>query len=92
MDQVTVACALERYRLVHKELPPALDALVPRYLPAVPRDVIDGQPLRYRRDGVDKFALWSVGWNQTDEAGQIAHLSTNRDRLDETKGDWVWQQ
>jgi hypothetical protein len=89
LDQATVACALERYRLARGELPNALDALVPQYLAAVPRDVIDGQPLRYRRDGLDKFTLWSVGWNQTDDGGEIVR---NGDRLDETKGDWVWRQ
>jgi hypothetical protein len=88
-DQVVLACALERFRLAHDELPNSLDALVPPYLTAVPRDAFDGQPLRYRRDGMDKFTLWSVGWNQTDDGGVSVR---NADRLDETKGDWVWRQ
>jgi hypothetical protein len=89
VDQLVAACALERFRLAHGELPNTLDALVPQYLATVPRDVIDGQPLRYRRDGLDKFTLWSVGWNQTDDGGEVVR---NGDRLDETKGDWAWQQ
>jgi hypothetical protein len=89
VDQLVAACALERFRLAHGELPNTLDALVPQYLATVPRDVIDGQPLRYRRDGLDKFTLWNVGWNQTDDGGEIVR---NGDRPDETKGDWVWRQ
>lgn len=85
VDQLVAACALERFRLAHVELPNTLDALVPQYLAAVPRDVIDGQPLRYRREGLDKFSLWSVGSNQTDEGGEVVR---NDERLDETKGDW----
>jgi len=88
VDQVAVACALERFRLARGELPNTLDALMPTYLPAVPRDVIDGQPLRYRREGLDKFVLWSVGWNEADDGGTIAR---NGERLDDTKGDWVWK-
>lgn len=88
-DQIVVACALERFRLARAELPNTLDALVPQYLAEIPRDVIDGQPLRYRRDGVDNFTLWSVGWNQTDDGGQIAR---NGERVDDPKGDWVWRQ
>ncbi len=40
------------------ELPATLDALVPGYLPAVPRDYLDGQPIRYSREF---RAVWSVG-------------------------------
>lgn len=55
---VGVAC--ERFRLKHGRWPEALDELVPAFLPAVPLDPYDGQPLRYAKwpDGV---AVYSVG-------------------------------
>jgi len=40
------------------ELPATLAELVPSYLPTVPRDYFDGQPIRYSREF---RAVWSVG-------------------------------
>ncbi|EIQ01137.1 hypothetical protein OpiT1DRAFT_05705 [Opitutaceae bacterium TAV1] len=62
--------ALRLYALEHDNtLPATLDALVPDYLPAVPRDHADGKPIRYSREF---HALWSVGENNLDvtRAGQ----------------------
>src|SRR5262249_23306001 len=44
-----VMVALERYRLAHTRWPDSLAALVPKFLPKVPLDPYDGQPLRYRK-------------------------------------------
>ena len=52
--------ALLIYHREHGNLPPTLDALVPDYLPAVPRDYFDGQPIRYSRE---LRAVWSVHEN-----------------------------
>ena len=91
LDQVAVACALERYRLAHGELPVTLDALVPTFIAKVPHDVIDGQPLRYRRTAPDQFVLYSIGWNATDDGGQLVLAKgINPPRPDVDKGDWVW--
>jgi len=90
VDEVVVACALERHRLAKGALPDKLAALVPEFLAKVPNDVITGEPLRYRRDGVG-FALWSVGWNQKDDDGVFATTSGKPPRWDKDKGDWVWQ-
>lgn len=53
-----IAC--ERFRQQHKRWPNALNELVPAFLPAVPLDPFDGQPLRYSKweDGV---VVYSVG-------------------------------
>ncbi|MBK8475296.1 MAG: hypothetical protein IPL39_03045 [Opitutaceae bacterium] len=85
---VTV-CALERYRLAHGGYPEALAEVAPAYVDAVPRDGIDGQPLRYRRlaDGV--FKLYSVGLNGTDDDGAISDWKTAEGRR---IGDWCWPQ
>ncbi len=91
LDQVAVACALERYRLAHGELPVTLDALVPTFIAKVPHDVIDGQPLRYRRTAPDQFVLYSIGWNATDDGGKVVLAKgINPPRPDVDKGDWVW--
>ena len=88
------ACALERYRLARGRYPDTLAALVPQYLAAVPGDVMDGQPLRYRLEG-DGFVLYSIGWNMKDDGGQVAWTKPSSEgdkpRLDDKAGDWVWR-
>lgn len=42
----------------HRRLPATLADLVPAYLPAVPRDYFDGQPVKYSRE---LRAIWSAG-------------------------------
>ncbi len=44
----TAKTAVCLYRAEVGSLPPTLDALVPKYLPAVPLDLYDGKPIRYR--------------------------------------------
>src|SRR2546430_4207139 len=47
LDQIVVACALERFRNDNEALAETLEKLVPNYLSAVPHDVFTGEPLRY---------------------------------------------
>jgi hypothetical protein len=99
IDLARVACALERYRLVHGEYPETLDALVPQFIEKLPHDIIGGQPsqgsgsasqpLHYRRTGDGKFLLYSVGWNETDDGGQVVLKPDGSE--DRGKGDWVWR-
>ena len=44
----TTNAAVCLYRAEVGSLPPSLDVLVPKYLPAVPLDPYDGKPIRYR--------------------------------------------
>ena len=63
------ALALERFRLDSGgSVPDSLDALVPKYFPAVPLEPFDGKPLRYIRHGKG-YVVYSVGENLTDEQG-----------------------
>jgi hypothetical protein len=90
VDMARVACALERHRLAHGQYPERLDALVPQFIPKLPHDIINGQPLNYRRNADGAFVLYSVGWNETDDGGRT--VLTKKDRtLDWKQGDWVWQ-
>ena len=89
IDLARVACALERYRLAHNEYPETLDALAPQFIAQVPHDIINGQPLHYRLKAKDQFVLYSVGWNETDDGGQV--VLTKNGSVDREKSNWVWQ-
>jgi hypothetical protein len=88
-DLARVACALERYRLAQGSYPEYLDALAPQFLAKLPHDVINGQPFKYRRTDDGRFVLYSVGWNETDDGGQVA--LTSKGNADWNKGDWAWR-
>ncbi|MBE3096433.1 MAG: hypothetical protein IMZ44_04810 [Planctomycetes bacterium] len=63
-----VAVAAARYRAEKGRLPETLEALVPDYLPAVPRDPFDGKPVkRVARGGAVVF--YSVGQDLKDDGG-----------------------
>jgi hypothetical protein len=67
--RVTVtALWLAVYRQEQGRYPASLQELVPAYLPEVPLDVYDGQPLRYQRRG-DGFVLYSIGPDGQDNGG-----------------------
>jgi len=91
VDMATVACALERYRLALGQYPETLNVLVPRFAAVLPHDIINGQPLKYRRTDSGNFILYSVGWNEKDDGGEVVKMNGNPDRQDILQGDWVWQ-
>jgi len=91
IDEALVACALERYRLAHGQFPDTLDALSPQFADKIPHDLITGGPLKYHRTEDGQFILYSVGWNEKDDAGKIVLTSGNHPRVDFKQGDWVWQ-
>jgi hypothetical protein len=87
VEQTMIACALERYRLAQGQLPDSLAQLVPQWLGKLPRDVISGEPLHYRRPDGGQFVLYSVGWDGKDEGG-ITQAKTAMSAR--PVGDWVW--
>jgi hypothetical protein len=88
-NQAILACALERYRLANGQFPEGLGALCPQYISAIPTDVITGQPMKYSRLEGDRFQLYSVGWNERDDGGQVV-MNPDGKSLNVTAGDWVW--
>lgn len=66
---VETGIALRRHQLRHGRLPERLEALVPEFLAALPKDGMDGQPLRYRRNTDGTSTLWSVGEDLEDNGG-----------------------
>jgi hypothetical protein len=90
-DEARVACGLERYKLQYSRYPESLDALVPKFIEAIPTDIIGGGPLKYRaKDGGAGFVLYSVGWNEKDDGGESGLRSDGT--VDVASGDWVWPQ
>jgi hypothetical protein len=90
VDTATLACALERYRLAHGRYPESLEVLMPEFVARLPRDIITGQPLKYRLNGTGQYILYSVGWNETNDGGAIAAIKSGEDIAAE-EGDWVWR-
>lgn len=60
--------ALRRFWLEAKGYPETLDELVPRYLPAVPRDPFSDRALIYKRLTTG-YRLYSIGDDRVDDAG-----------------------
>lgn len=84
---LVTAIGLKRYQLKHGSNPPSLASLVPEFLPpplpdgrgpvsrsgtALPRDPVDGEPLRYKLNPDGTFLLWSIGEDGVDNAGDPA--------------------
>jgi hypothetical protein len=90
--QLTVtAIALKRYKLLHGNLPADLAALVPEFLPVVPIDPVNAQPLHYKPNADGTFLLYSVGEDAEDNGGDPT--STNPKTFWWQRGrDWVWPQ
>jgi hypothetical protein len=67
-DTADVALAVEQFRRRHGKLPERLDELMPEFIPAVPADAFDGNPLRYVV-GRDRYIVYSVGQDLIDQGG-----------------------
>jgi hypothetical protein len=83
------AIALKRYQLRHGALPPALEALVPECLPALPYDPMSGKTLCYRLKPDGSFLLYSVGEDGKDDGGDPHPASGKTSGLWEGR-DVVW--
>jgi hypothetical protein len=88
---VVTAIALRRYQLKFGVAPARLEELVPEFLPAVPVDPADGQPLRYRAAAAGGFTLYSVGEDGVDDGGNPTNRQPASGSLYWQDGkDWVW--
>ncbi len=85
--QTKIACALERYRRAKKSFPDKLEELVPEFLAAVPKDICDGQPMRYRRAEDGGYLLWSVAMDRKDDGGNAGPPEASRLK----QPDWLWR-
>jgi hypothetical protein len=78
VNQATIACALERFRLGNGVYPETLEQLVPALLARVPHDAVSGRPMIYQPVGEGSFILRGVGPNGMD------------DRKNNPSDDWLW--
>ncbi len=94
LDMTRVACALERYRLANGAFPEELRNLVPTFATDLPHDVINGEPLHYRRQTTNTFLLYSVGWDGKDDGGvgamRMQAASEKTPQPSAAPADWVW--
>ncbi|MGH7244554.1 MAG: hypothetical protein ACREJD_14175 [Phycisphaerales bacterium] len=67
-DATLTTIAIERFKRSRRNFPASLSELVPDFLPAVPLDFADGQPLRYKTS-VNAYTLYSIGVNLRDDGG-----------------------
>lgn len=65
---VMMAYATRAYCLEHHRTPPNAAALVPKFLPAVPEDPYDGQPMKLKSTS-QTVTIYSVGKNRVDDGG-----------------------
>ncbi len=63
-----VGLAMCRYRAAKRAFPETLQELVPEFIPAVPRDPFDGQPLRLKSTE-QELVIYSIGPNGEDDGG-----------------------
>jgi hypothetical protein len=66
---ILTAVALKRYAIRHGKPPDNLQALLPEFLPSIPTDYMDGQPLKYRLAPDGSPILFSVGEDYKDDGG-----------------------
>ncbi len=90
-QMMVTAVAIKRYELQHGQAPAKLEALAPQFAGKVPRDLIDGQSLRYylRSDG--SWCLYSLAENAQDDQGNPVPAVDEGSRDSIWNGrDWVW--
>ena len=90
-ELTVTAIALKRYSLRHGNPAPTLAALVPEFLPQTPKDLIDGQALRYRLHSDGTFLLYSVNEDGRDDGGDPRPTSPASQNYSFGNGrDMVW--
>ncbi len=75
-DATLTTIALELYRRKAGSIPESLSELVSTFLPSVPVDLADGQPIRYKRFG-DSYTLYSIGSDRIDNGGKPPQTTTD---------------
>jgi hypothetical protein len=91
--QLTIAAiALKRYQLKHAAYPENVTALFPEFVSAVPRDPMDGQPLRYQLKADGTFLLYSIGDDGKDDGGNPNPPAGSTSVQWQRGRDWVWPQ
>jgi len=94
-EMVITSIAIKRFELTYGKAPSDLSALTPAFLPALPRDFMDGQPLRYRLNPDNSFTLYSVGDDGRDDGGIAKSEREGQSKYPVSPWygrDWLWPQ
>jgi hypothetical protein len=78
---MTVALAMERFRIKNGHWPERMDDLKPDYLAEVPIDPYDSQPIRCRRLA-DGFVIYCIGPDHEDNGGTLDRKKSTRPGAD----------
>ena len=72
VNQALTACVLERYRIDHGGYPDSLEGLKRADGRPLPRDVITGEPMGYRKTPDGKYEISSSGFERAEDARRRA--------------------
>lgn len=90
---ILTAIALKRYSIRFAKPPVELRSLVPEFLPSIPIDYMDGQPIKYRLKPDGTSVLYSVGEDCKDNGGDPSLQSGKTGTFNIwNRNDVVWPQ
>ena len=90
-QMLTAAISLKRHEARYGKPPATLEALVPEFVAKVPRDFMDGQPLRYKVRSDGSYILYSVADDAEDDQGSSVPSAPSPKPVSTWDGrDWVW--
>jgi hypothetical protein len=82
-DVTMMACAMERHRLATGTLPKTLGELAPKFMPFVPKDVVNGEPFVLKVANPDTYQIYMFGWDERDDRGVVDARAE--------RGDWGFE-
>src|SRR6185436_9883711 len=79
-ELLIAAIAIKRYELRHGQAPANLVSLEREFVAKTPRDLMDGQTLRYRTSANGGFLLYSVGDDAKDDGADGSFATSANER------------
>ena len=92
LQMVITAVAIKRYQIQNKRMPDSLSQLIPAFLKQIPKDPLDGQPLRYKINSDGRMLLYSIGKDYVDDGGNPEFNNKQTSKTFFNQKDWVWPE
>jgi hypothetical protein len=92
LQMAITAVAIKRYQIQNNRMPENLSQLIPAFLKQMPKDPMDGQPLRYRPNSEGRMLLYSIGKNYVDDGGNPEFNNQQTSKTFINQKDWVWPE
>lgn len=89
-DLAAGAAVLEQHQRTTGTYPASWKELPETVLARVPRDPLTGELFRYELRSNQRFVLYSPGWDEKDNHGQVQANALEQHQWDSQKGDWAW--